>query len=78
MINPLPRPQPTTGLQCRKPGPADSYGAMREARPYRPALHAPAAKRELALEAEEGRLDPEAVDAVLVGHSPDARATSSA
>ena len=49
---------------------ADCYGAMREARPYRPALDAPAAEAELMREAEEGRLDPEAVDAVLAaaGH----------
>jgi HD-GYP domain-containing protein (c-di-GMP phosphodiesterase class II) len=49
---------------------ADCYGAMREARPYRPALDAPAAESELAREAKEGRLDPEAVDAVLAaaGH----------
>jgi HD domain/Bacterial regulatory proteins, luxR family len=44
---------------------ADCYGAMREARPYRPALDAPAAEAELIWEAEEERLDPEAVDAVL-------------
>ena len=44
---------------------ADCYAAMREARPYRPALDAPAAEAELLREAEEGRLDPEAVDAVL-------------
>jgi HD-GYP domain-containing protein (c-di-GMP phosphodiesterase class II) len=42
---------------------ADCYGAMREARPYRPALDAPAAEAELLREAKEGRLDPEAVDA---------------
>jgi HD-GYP domain-containing protein (c-di-GMP phosphodiesterase class II) len=49
---------------------ADCYSAMREARPYRPALAAPAAEAELTREAEEGRLDPEAVDAVLAaaGH----------
>ena len=49
---------------------ADCYGAMREARPYRPALDAPAAEAELIREAEEGRLDAEAVDAVLAaaGH----------
>src|SRR3990172_697721 len=44
---------------------ADCYGAMREARPYRPALEAPKAEAELLREAEERRLDPEAVDAVL-------------
>ena len=49
---------------------ADCYAAMREARPYRPALEAPAAESELMREAAEGRLDPEAVDAVLAaaGH----------
>ena len=49
---------------------ADSYAAMREARPYRPALEAPAAEAELMREAEEGRLDADAVDAVLnsAGH----------
>jgi HD-GYP domain-containing protein (c-di-GMP phosphodiesterase class II) len=49
---------------------ADCYVAMREARPYRPALDAPAAEAELLREANEGRLDPEVVDAVLgaAGH----------
>jgi HD-GYP domain-containing protein (c-di-GMP phosphodiesterase class II) len=49
---------------------ADCYGAMREARPYRPALDAPAAEAQLMREAKEGRLDPDAVDAVLgaAGH----------
>jgi HD-GYP domain-containing protein (c-di-GMP phosphodiesterase class II) len=49
---------------------ADCYSAMREARPYRTALAAPAAEAELIREVEEGRLDPEAVDAVLAaaGH----------
>ena len=43
---------------------------MREARPYRAALDGPRAEAELIREAEEGRLDPEAVDAVLnaAGH----------
>jgi HD-GYP domain-containing protein (c-di-GMP phosphodiesterase class II) len=44
---------------------ADCYGAMREPRPYRPALDAPAAEAQLLREAKEGRLDREAVDAVL-------------
>ena len=44
---------------------ADCYGAMREARPYRPALDADAAEAELLREAEQGRLDQDAVDAVL-------------
>jgi HD-GYP domain-containing protein (c-di-GMP phosphodiesterase class II) len=49
---------------------ADCYAAMREARPYRPALDATAAEAELVREADEGRLDSEAVDAVLAaaGH----------
>ena len=49
---------------------ADCYGAMREPRPYRPALDAPAAEAELMSEAQAGRLDPEAVDGVLAaaGH----------
>jgi DNA-binding CsgD family transcriptional regulator len=44
---------------------ADCYAAMREPRSYRPALDAPAAEAELLLEAKNGRLDPEAVDAAL-------------
>jgi HD-GYP domain-containing protein (c-di-GMP phosphodiesterase class II) len=49
---------------------ADAYGAMRQARPYRAALDVPAAEVELMQEAKAGRLDPEAVDAVLgaAGH----------
>ncbi len=49
---------------------ADCYGAMREARAHRMALGAPAAEAALTREAEEGRLDPDAVDAVLAaaGH----------
>jgi HD-GYP domain-containing protein (c-di-GMP phosphodiesterase class II) len=49
---------------------ADCYSAMREARPYRPALAVHEAERELQREAQEGRLDPDAVDAVLAaaGH----------
>jgi HD-GYP domain-containing protein (c-di-GMP phosphodiesterase class II) len=49
---------------------ADCYSAMREARSHRPALDAPAAEAEMLREAKEGRLDPEAVDAVLAaaGH----------
>jgi HD-GYP domain-containing protein (c-di-GMP phosphodiesterase class II) len=49
---------------------ADCYAAMREARPHRPALAAPAAEAELLREAAAGRLDAEAVDAVLAaaGH----------
>ena len=49
---------------------ADCYGAMREARPHRGPLDEPAAEQELLREAAEGRLDPDAVDAVLAcaGH----------
>jgi HD-GYP domain-containing protein (c-di-GMP phosphodiesterase class II) len=54
---------------------ADCFGAMREARPYRPALEPLAAETELLREAHEGRLDPDAVDAVLAaaGHRPKPR-----
>lgn len=49
---------------------ADCYTAMREARSYRPALDASATELELLREAHEGRLDAEAVGAVLAaaGH----------
>ena len=49
---------------------ADCYVAMREARPYRPALDPEATEAELRREAQEGCLDGEAVDAVLAaaGH----------
>jgi HD-GYP domain-containing protein (c-di-GMP phosphodiesterase class II) len=49
---------------------ADCYAAMREARPHRPALDAAEAETELSRETAEGRLDGEAVDAVLAsaGH----------
>jgi HD-GYP domain-containing protein (c-di-GMP phosphodiesterase class II) len=44
---------------------ADCYSAMREPRPYRPALDAAATEAALLGEVKDGRLDPEAVDAVL-------------
>ncbi len=49
---------------------ADCYVAMREARPHRPALDAPAAEAELLREAAEGGLCADAVAAVLAaaGH----------
>jgi HD-GYP domain-containing protein (c-di-GMP phosphodiesterase class II) len=49
---------------------ADSYTAMRAARPYRPALEPAAAEAELRREVEKGQLDAETVDAVLsaAGH----------
>ncbi len=54
---------------------ADCYAAMREARPYRAALDPSAAEAALLREAADGRLDPDAVDAVLAaaGHRPAAR-----
>jgi HD-GYP domain-containing protein (c-di-GMP phosphodiesterase class II) len=49
---------------------ADSYQAMREPRPHRPALDAAAAEAELLAAARDGRLAADAVDAVLAaaGH----------
>jgi HD-GYP domain-containing protein (c-di-GMP phosphodiesterase class II) len=49
---------------------ADAYVAMRESRPYRPALDQEAAQAELLRDARDGRLDAEAVDVVLgaAGH----------
>ncbi len=51
-------------------GAADAYRAMREPRPYRGALSADAAASELRADVKEGRLDAEAVEAVLgaAGH----------
>jgi HD-GYP domain-containing protein (c-di-GMP phosphodiesterase class II) len=51
-------------------GAADAYQAMCEPRPYRPALEPDAAAAELRGEARAGRLDAEAVEAVLgaAGH----------
>jgi HD-GYP domain-containing protein (c-di-GMP phosphodiesterase class II) len=51
-------------------GAADAYQAMSEARPYRPARGPDAAAAELRAEAKAGRLDADAVEAVLgaAGH----------
>jgi HD-GYP domain-containing protein (c-di-GMP phosphodiesterase class II) len=51
-------------------GAADAYQAMREPRPHRPARSAPDAAAELRGEVKAGRLDAEAVEAVLgaAGH----------
>ena len=51
-------------------GAADAYQAMREPRPYRPALSADEAAAELRADAKAGRLEAEAVEAVLgaAGH----------
>jgi HD-GYP domain-containing protein (c-di-GMP phosphodiesterase class II) len=50
---------------------ADCYRAMLEERPHRPALGSAAAGAELLREVREGRLDPDAADAVLAaaGHT---------
>jgi HD-GYP domain-containing protein (c-di-GMP phosphodiesterase class II) len=57
-------------LPARILGVADAYQAMREPRPYRAALSADAAAAELRAEVKAGRLDADAVDAVLgaAGH----------
>ncbi len=51
-------------------GAADAYQAMREPRPYRPALPPEEAARELRADVKAGRLDADAVEAVLgvAGH----------
>jgi HD-GYP domain-containing protein (c-di-GMP phosphodiesterase class II) len=51
---------------------ADAYAAMTADRPHRPALGAAAAADELRAECDAGRLDAEAVEAVLeaAGHAP--------
>jgi HD-GYP domain-containing protein (c-di-GMP phosphodiesterase class II) len=61
---------PAIGRAARILAAADSYQAMRERRPHRPALDAASAEAELLRSAREGRLCPEAVDAVLAaaGH----------
>jgi HD-GYP domain-containing protein (c-di-GMP phosphodiesterase class II) len=57
-------------LPARILGAADAYASMREPRPYRAALTPAAAASELRREVTEGRLDRDAVDAVLfvAGH----------
>jgi HD-GYP domain-containing protein (c-di-GMP phosphodiesterase class II) len=61
---------PGLGRAARILAAADSYQAMRERRPHRPALDPAGAEAELLRDAHEGRLCPEAVDAVLAaaGH----------
>jgi HD-GYP domain-containing protein (c-di-GMP phosphodiesterase class II) len=51
---------------------ADCYRALTEPRPHRPALEPDAARRELSAEAEANRLDPWAIDSVLLasGQAP--------
>ena len=66
------RQTPASGLgrAARILAAADSYQAMLERRPHRPALDAAGAAAELLRDAREGRYCPEAVDAVLAaaGH----------
>ncbi len=59
-----------TSREARILGGADAYQAMREPRPHRPAREADDAAAELRAEARAGRMDAEAVDAVLAaaGH----------
>jgi HD-GYP domain-containing protein (c-di-GMP phosphodiesterase class II) len=52
-------------LPARVLAAADAYHAMREPRPYREALSPEGAAEELAREASDGRLDPDAVAAVI-------------
>src|SRR5438067_2758540 len=52
-------------LPARVLGAADAYQAMREPRPHRPQLSSDQAAGELRAEAKAGRLDAEAVEAVL-------------
>jgi HD-GYP domain-containing protein (c-di-GMP phosphodiesterase class II) len=57
-------------LTARVLGAADAYQSMSEPRPYRPALEEEAAARELRAEVRAGRMDGDAVEAVLgaAGH----------
>lgn len=63
-------PGPSLGRGARILAAADSYQAMIERRPHRPALDADAAQAALLEEAGAGRLCPDSVDAVLAaaGH----------
>jgi HD-GYP domain-containing protein (c-di-GMP phosphodiesterase class II) len=63
---------PALDLPARLLAAADCYSAMREARAHRPALEPEEAEAELVREATDGRLDRDAVDAVLAaaGHQP--------
>jgi HD-GYP domain-containing protein (c-di-GMP phosphodiesterase class II) len=61
---------PAISRQARILGAADAYQAMREPRPHRPERSAAEAAAELRADVKAGRLDAEAVDAVLgaAGH----------
>ena len=52
-------------VEARILGAADAFGAMTHERPHRSALAPEVAAAELSTEAADGRLDPEAVDAVV-------------
>jgi HD-GYP domain-containing protein (c-di-GMP phosphodiesterase class II) len=62
---------PSLPMQARVLAAADAYHAMTEARAYRPALSGEVAARELRADARGGRLDGDAVEAVLgaAGHA---------
>ncbi|HEY7438203.1 MAG TPA: HD domain-containing phosphohydrolase [Acidimicrobiia bacterium] len=72
-------PRGLTGDAISRParilGAADAYQAMTEPRPYRPPMTADDAARELRADVKAGRLDRDAVDAVLAaaGHRVSAR-----
>lgn len=57
---------------------ADVWAALGEDRPHRPAFGLAAARDTLCAEASAGRLDPDAVDAVLAGRRPGRAAGSGA
>jgi len=63
----------TIPLPARLLAAADAYHAMTEERPHRAAMSADAAARELVLSSEAGRLDREAVGAVLEASGQNAR-----
>jgi HD-GYP domain-containing protein (c-di-GMP phosphodiesterase class II) len=71
-------PAPALARAARILAAADAYHAMREPRPHRPALGAPAAEKALAAEVAAGTLDRAAVRAVLeaAGARPSSRAGS--
>jgi DNA-binding CsgD family transcriptional regulator len=68
-------PGSAIGREARLLGAADAYQSLREPRARRPPLDADGAARRLREEARAGRLDPDAVEAVLgaAGHRPSRR-----
>jgi HD-GYP domain-containing protein (c-di-GMP phosphodiesterase class II) len=63
---------PELPLGARLLAAADVYQALLEARPHRPPATAEGARRELCAEADAGRLDPEAAEAVLAAAGQEA------